>query len=345
MNNHIFILTKQVGLIIERLHICTWSIEKDTYFTEYGLEIERGQLRQFELQISLPLPPQLGKDNFRCLYKNIINQENCRFIFNADIKDLSPINGNSQFGTRIQFKNDRKITALPLDLNDSIMIDECTKTLNITLNTSNEQITDTVYVRFLIKTAEPAFSFEKKEITQCIITNEVRVNECRTASDDIIKLQKKSYEVVPVNQCFCFHIIPHNYKIDFIDDKKLKTVRSLEASGFNNYLGDIKGAFNLRLEEHDYNIVFCKQKNTDKEKSKNYSFFSRYSKEYIGNVQIGIAIAVNILCSLLFAAGTLHEVDMNQSYWCRIATEYYIAFGILIVLIIYLLYCRFWKRI
>lgn len=345
MDNYIYILSKQSALLIERLHICTWSIEKDTYFTEYGLEIQRNQLKQIDIEMQLPLPNVLDGDNFKCLYNNIINVENCRFIFNADVKELSPINGKAPFGTRIDFKNDRKITALPLELNENIKINPKTNTLNITLDTSDDQITDTIYIRFLIKTKEPAFSFEKKEITRRIITHEVRVNECRTASESVIKLQKKNYETILVNQCFCFHIIPHNYNIDFIDDKKLKTIRSLEASGFNNYLGDLKDTFKLSLKEHDYNIIFCKQENSDKDKSKNYSFFSRYSKEYIGNVQIGIAIAVNILCSLLFAAGNLHEVDMEQSFWCRMAIEYYFAFGILILLIIYLLHCRFWKKI
>ena len=99
MDNFVYILSKQPKITIERLHICTWSIERNTYFTEYGMEIKRGDLKKIDLQMALPLPQTLTDINFMCLYNNIINPENCRFIFNAEIKDISPINGQSPFGT------------------------------------------------------------------------------------------------------------------------------------------------------------------------------------------------------------------------------------------------------
>jgi hypothetical protein len=343
MDNFVYILSKQPKITIERLHICTWSIERNTYFTEYGMEIKRGDLKKIDLQMALPLPLTLTNTNFKCLYNNIINTENCRFIFNAEIKDISPINGQSPFGTRIEFNNDRKITALPIDFPDNVKIDDDTHTLSLTIDINNEQISDTIYVRFLIKTDEPAFSYEKKEVTKRIITNEVRVNECRTASPAVIKLQKKNYEPVTINKCFCFNIIPNSYSIDFIDDTKLKTIRGLEATGFNHYLDALKEEFKLSLKEHEYNIVFSKQENNSTSPI-HYSFFSRYSKEYIGNIQIGVAVAVNILCSLLFACGSLHPVKYDTPFFCRIALEYYIAITILICLIVYLLYCRFWRK-
>lgn len=344
MDNFVYVLSKQQNVSLERLHICTWTIEKDVYFTEYGLEINKEKLKKLDFQIALPLPQTLDNSNFICLYKNIIDQENCRFIFNAGINDISPINGQSAFGTRLEFVNDRKITALPLELNDNVTLDNNSRTLHITIDTSDEQITDTIYIRFLIKTTEPAFSYEKKEITRRIITNEVRVNECRTASDVVVRLQKNSYCPVQINKCFCFHIVPNSYSIDFIDDKKLKTIRSLEAVGFNNYLGSIKNKFDLSLKEHDYNIVFCKQEKSPNDNLTSYSFFSRYSKEYIGNIQVGLAITVNILCGLLIASGGLHQTDYSAPFFQRIALEYYISAGALLTLIIYLLYCRFWRK-
>ena len=342
MDNFLYILSKQ-SLVIERLHICTWSIDKKSYFTEYGLEIKRADLKKIELQIALPLPKQLDETNFKCLYNNIIDSENCRFIFNAEIKAISPINGQISFGTRIEFNNDRKITALPLDFSDNVLIDKDTNTLGITIDVSDTQISETIYVRFLIKTDQPAFAYEKKEVTRRIITHEIRVNECRTASNSVIRLQKKSYKPVSINKCFFFNIIPSTYGIDFIDSTKLKSIRGLEAMGFNRYLDSLKKEFDLSLSEHKYNIIFCKQENKDGSPT-HYSFFSRYSKEYIGNVQIGVAISINILCGLLFAAGSLHEVDMTASFFCRIAVEYYAAFAILLGLILYLAYCRFLRK-
>lgn len=343
MDKFIFLLSKQ-EISIERLHICTWSIARHMFFTEYGLEINRKKLKNFDIQMVLPLPPSLDATNFKSLYDNIIDLENCRFIFNADIENNAPINGQSPFGTRIDLRGDRCITALPLDLQDNVKIDPKSKALNITLDISNDQITEIIYIRFLIKTMGPAFSYEKKEITRRIITSDLRVNECRTASKDVIKLQQKGYKPIPINKCFCFHIIPNSYSIDFVDDKKLKTVRGLEATGFNRYLGNLKEEYKISLKEQDYNIIFCKQEKKQDEDIISYSFFSRYSKDYIGNVQIGIAVAANIICSLLFAFGSLYEIDYSVPLLCRLSIVHYAAIIIFIGLVIYLLHCRFWRK-
>ena len=87
-----------------------------------------------------------AKDIICCIGPHI---RKCHFEVDADVKELSPINGKAPFGTRIDFKNDRKITALPLELNENIKINPKTNTLNITLDTSDDQITDTIYIRFL----------------------------------------------------------------------------------------------------------------------------------------------------------------------------------------------------
>ena len=92
MNSSIFILCKQEEASIERLHIVTWDIEKKNYYTEYGFEIKRGALESLDMQISIPLVS--NKKDVICLAGNFSNNpENCRFIFNSDIENHSPING------------------------------------------------------------------------------------------------------------------------------------------------------------------------------------------------------------------------------------------------------------
>lgn len=334
MDNYVFVLGKQDNIILERFHICTWLLKNDAYITEYGLEIKRGLMKKLDIQIVLPITEDIDKSNFRCLFDNITNTKNCRFIFNSDIDRISPINGNPAFGSRIEFKNDRKITALPLKLDDNVKYDRDHKSVNLILDTSNEQISETIYVRFYIKTSKPSFAFEAKEITRKKITYDVRVNECRTAPESVIFFQNKQYKTIPINKCFCFHIIPNSYSIDFVESEKLKTIRSLEQAGFSNYLGDIASKENITLKEHEFNIVFCKKDNLQ-----NYSFFSVFSKEFIGDSQITLALAANILCGLLFAAGGLHKQtsDFTIPYISRISTEHWIALGILIVMIVYLI--------
>ena len=100
------------------------------------------------------------------------------------------------------------------------------------------------------------------------------------------------------------------------------------------YLGDIEKDEKLTLKENQFNIIFCKQENKD-----NYSFFSTYSEEYIGNAQLTLALGANILCSLLFASGGLQKRtnDLELPFIARIPFEYWIALGVLLILGLYLI--------
>lgn len=323
MNKSVFILCKQDKVSIERLHICTWSIMSDKFLTEYGFEIDRGNLKKLDLLVVLPaIDSQKG---FNCLYKNISDTDNCRFIFNADIKTAEPISGNTDFGIKFSFYNNREFTILPIGDNFTLK----NKNLQITLEIP-EQAGNIIYVRFLIKSIEPAFAYIQKGISKKIIHYDVRINECRNTTVDVINAQKHGYKFLSINRCFCFHIIPSTYNIDFINNNNLKTVRGLESINFNNYLKKLKQEEKINLKDYEYNIVFCKQ-----EKKENYSFFSVYSKEYIGNSQITLALVINILCNLLFAAGGLHKKvgDFSLSYWKRIPVEYWIALVSLVLLV------------
>ena len=50
MDNSVFILCKQSNVMIERLHICTWDIDDKQFFTEYGFEIARGELKKLNIR-------------------------------------------------------------------------------------------------------------------------------------------------------------------------------------------------------------------------------------------------------------------------------------------------------
>lgn len=332
MGNSVFVLCKQDNnVIVERLHICTWDINNNKHFTEYGFEIIRGPLRK--LNIAIALPELKSLNDFRCLCSNVSDTNNCRFIFNSDIEEIKPINGNPTFGNNISLSNDRKIAILPINP-DLIALKNNILQIELEIN---EQANETIYFRFLIKSDNPAFAFSKNTVSKKIINYDIRVNECRTASPEIARLQQKGYNAMQIKKCFCFHIIPNTYNVEFVNSNKLKTIRSLEQVGFNKYLGDLKDSEGISLNEHQYNIVFCKQ-----ESLSNYSFFSVYSKDHIGDAQVILALFANILCSLLFAAGNLHSKVSNTEipYLQRVPAEYWIASAVLIVLMMYLLYIR-----
>ena len=324
MDKSVFLLCKQ-NVVITRLHICTWNINHKKYFTEYGIEINRNNLTH--LDIALALPQQCQKKDFVCLYENIITPNNSRFIFNSDITKTSPINGDTRFGVNISLGKDRDITVLPLE--GSVAFDMQMQKITIEIPSQAHKI---IYLRFLVKSEAPSFSFIKRGISKINIIYDVRVNDCRTASKDVINAQKNGYHLINIEKCFCFHIIPNSFSLDFIQGNKLKTIRGLEDIEFNEYLGDsIRETEKIKLKEQEYNIVFCKQENKT-----SYSFFSVYSKDFIGTPQIILALAVNIICSLLFAAGGLHTqvYNMDLTYIERIPWEYWTALGVLIVLLI-----------
>lgn len=321
-NNSVFVLCKQEQVSIERMHICTWNLGKTVFFTEYGFEINRSALKSLDLNIVLP-NQGLEKKNFKSLFRNVSDTNNCRFIFNSDIEKTSPINGIPEHGINFDFCKSRKITILPICEDDeSLSIQDNTIKLQLSIP---QQAYEVIYIRFLLKTSNAPYSFEKgNNFTKKIINYDIRINERRSSPQNVIDLQTKGYRLISIKRCFCFHIIPSSFNIDFVDGKKLKNIRGLEYSGFNNYLGDIKNDENITLKEAEYNIVFCKQ-----EDSENYSFFSVFSKEYIGNNQIIIAITTNIICSLLFAFSSNTDVWYKQ--W-----NFLIAIGILIVLLFWL---------
>lgn len=328
INNSVYILCKQDGVKITRMHICTWNVKNQISFTEYGFEIDRGTLKKLDLLVALPEINK--KEDLRCLYRNVSDTKNCRFIFNSDIEFTRPINGNAEFGVNISLLGDREIAILPID-SDKVILEN--KNLKLELEIP-EQAKKIIYIRFLVESNIPAFAYVKNEISKRIITYDVRVNECRTASKDVIKEQKQGYKILHIDNCFCFHIVPSTYNIDFINGNKLKTIRSLEIPEFKNYLGDIEKDEKLTLKENQFNIIFCKQENKD-----NYSFFSTYSEEYIGNAQLTLALGANILCSLLFASGGLQKRtnDLESPFIARIPFEYWIALGVLLILGLYLI--------
>ena len=109
-----------------------------------------------------------------------------------------------------------------------------------------------------------------------------------------------------IQSVFLFHCVPDNYDISYIDSSKLRNVRRLETAAFNKYLKDIES-----IEKDRYIIVFLKSKGNE-----NYSFFTTFVKEHIGNKQIIFAVLANIACSLLLSYDRLLALIPNDVKLC-----------------------------
>ena len=117
----------------------------------------------------------------------------------------------------------------------------------------------------------------------------VNLIHCHAYGDDVFNYkQEQDLKLLKIQSTFCLHCVPSDYELGFSDSAKLKNVRKLEMDAFCHYLPLLKGM------RGGYNIVFLKEKNEN-----GNSFFTTFSKEYIGNKQLLIALVTNLICNLL----------------------------------------------
>lgn len=126
---------------------------------------------------------------------------------------------------------------------------------------------------------------------------DIKVNEARNIPDDVFGYkQANNLTILKIQKTFCLHCVPSDYEIGFSDATKLKNVRKLEMEAFSNYLPLLKKLHG------GYNIIFLKEENEN-----GNSFFTTFSKEYIVNKQLLIALMTNLICNLLFAIASFRN--------------------------------------
>lgn len=330
MDNSFFILSKQ-DVEISRFHICTWDIENENSFIEFGIEFNfPDNDKEIDFKLVVPFVKDKSITPVTCLLPNLISDtENSKFIFNDNIKEFSYLDSSKKSGGIITFETRGKLTLLPIVPE----IEEQVVTFKIKKSNSKENST---YTRFLLKTNFQTLSRVKKDIAKTSYIFDFKLNEKRNLPDNVYEIVKDYYHLCTVKSCFCLHVIPNLYNISFVDQIKLKNIRELEVPAFKKYLpNELKN-----MKEGKYMILFCKGKNSDA-----YSFFTIVTKERIGSQQILLAIGVNILCSLLFGIGTLRtNIKDSTNIWKAFPIEYWVAIVVLFILIISLFHPIKWIK-
>jgi hypothetical protein len=324
MDNSFFILSKQ-KVRISRFHICTWDIESSNTFIELGVEFNFPKGTQ-EVEFKMVVPFVDENSSVCCLLQKLITDtENCKFIFNDNIKSFSYFdNSDKRSGGIVTFetRENKKLKILPV-------ASEITENNVISLKVKNENPNEPMpsYIRFLIKSNLQTFARIKKGIAKTDFIFDIKLNEKRNLPNSVYDIKDK-YNFCEIENCFCFHVIPISYNISFIDQTKLKNIRELEVLGFKKYLREELKT----MKEGKYMIVFNKDTKQD-----SYSFFTIFTKETIGSKQILFAIGANIFCSLLFGISVIRtSFNSNSSFWKQIPAEYWIAIVTLIILIVFL---------
>lgn len=320
MDNAYYILAEK-QIEIERLHICTWEFPSESSYIEFGVEFSSENFSGKTLTLLLAAPFIKTNSSVTCLLKNLSDRANGRFIFNDVVCGIDNVGDDSRDGSILKFERREKLTVLPcaIDIQDGI--------ITFVVNKPN-RYEGNLYFRVLIKLEDSSVAIKKSGIAQTTYIYDFKINETRNLPQEIYDLKKNNrLKICKVNNVFCLHAIPDNFAFSFVDTSKLKNIRKLETSAFQQYLPEIKD-----ISKDCYNIMFLK----DSEKE-SYSLFSICNEETIGSKQIALAIGANILCSLLFAFSTLRFVkDPAIEWYKQIPWEYWGAFAILIILCIYL---------
>lgn len=330
MNDKTIFILSNKPVAIERLHLCSWDFAEPKGLFEIGLEFFAPQGAN-EIVFKIALPFGELADEPLCLKDSLIrDDDNCKSIFNDSISAIKPIKGDKRNGAIVEFSSRGKLAVLPvseIEVNSSI-ISVKVKALQ------QNQITN--YIRLCFKVDVQGFAVTKIGIAKKSFIYNIKVNELRNLTDAVNDLSNSGYSLCnTIKNCFCFHVFPSDYNIAYINTAKLKNIRILEAEAFNKYL-----PISRTITNNEYLIVFNKDSKTDKS---GYSFFSEFEKETIGSKQIISAVALNILCSLLFAFSSL-DYNPKTNLLAQIPVGYWIALASLIAVALPMAFPKNWVR-
>lgn len=316
MDNTYFILSNGEKRI-KRLHICTWDLIGSNAAIEIGIEFAHCSTEEIEFKLALPF--LRDGDKVTCLLDSLIrDDDNCKFIFNDTIKTTAQINGDKRNGVILDFASRSLLAILPIK--DIIVKNGI---CSFKVQDFNQDISK--YVRLYIQTNLSNLAVIRKGIAKTTYIYDIKVNEKRNLPTSINDLLNQKYILCSsIEKCFCFHVIPSQYNISYLNSNKLKNIRILESNAYR-YLPNIK-----QMKNNEYLIVFNKSENL----KGTYTFFSEFEKETIGNRQIMTAVVANMVCSLLFAIPSLRNWERGSTLYQWLPFEYWLVFVILIYFIV-----------
>lgn len=324
MNNYIYTLCDSQNVKIEKLHVCTWDLRGQKASLEIGLSITKTDIIPNNFDVYLFAPFIKKNSDINSLHRELSDAENFKFIFNEKHIGNENIGDDGRDGHIVRFfSNDGEkrmaIIRPSYELGNGF--------IKLHLTTYQGDYAN-LYCRILINTHFKTLAERVRGISKEIYKYDFKVNESRNIPTEIIDYRNhKNLFVSEVDSVYCLHCVPSDYELSYSDARKLISLRILELEAFERYITS------LRDIEGEYIIVF--QKDT---LSGSYSFFTSFSRERIGNKQLTLAIATNLLCSFLFALsswrnqGKVFSLSLANIPW-----EWWTALVLMIVCFFYCL--------
>ena len=364
MNNSYFILSDKT-IEIEKFHICTWESLNGPSYIEIGAEIKKDSFNDamkkqndgetdITLYLAIPYCSTIKKVS-DLSYKFTDNDNNARFIFNDEVEGHTNLDADNKNGVILKFKEKKELTILPcaptINYKDENNKDGNNKDgnnidgnnidglLTIKLkeipNLPADQETGNYYFRILIETDGIIAEKNNNGLNKTNYIYDLKINKTRNLPDCIFRLKKDNrLNFCDINQLFCFHVVPDTFELSFVHSKALQSVRILESDAFSNYL---KKEVSQAGTGHN-NIIFLKDNTSKKD---GYSFFTVCTDESFGIKQVAWAVLANIFVSLLFASASFRtrtDLDEKSSWISQLPTEYWVALGTTIVILIFLIW-------
>jgi len=322
MDNSFFVLSKQ-QVNISLFDICTWDFEKNNSFLEMGMRIENNSEKHLDMVLAVPLitPADTVKDLLPVIARD---PKTSRFIFNDRVESFDPIDGSPAGGVNIVFEDNGATTIVPAT---DIKTDATAGTISFSCDIP-QSAAKRIYLRVLIVTDLPTIAHVHNGIAKATYLYDIKLNEKRNLPDKIQSMTENGYRICPVTECTCQHIVPKMYDIAFVDGSMLKNIRTLEEEFFSIFLPDKKD-----IKTDAYMIVTNSSKNKD-----SHTFFTVFDKETIGTKQVVFAIGADILCNLLFAAGSVRTIkntlNSELELLGQIPFEFWAACVIFVIVVI-----------
>lgn len=331
MENSYFLRSKNKPIDVAKFQFCTWEFDDDNSLIEFGMEIKHASLSSIQestLELDLYISWLDEKTEIRDFYTKLKESNNSRFIFNDFVSGTKSLDGGiNEQGVVHSFDDKDRLCILPVKT--ECAIEDKKVKLIIELDKYKESpITDDVniYIRVAVSPKSGSIATHKRGITKSTIIYDIKLNESRNISKDLTKKFRKTHPC-KIDSCFCFHIIPNNYNITFIESESLKSVRALEFEPFRDYLDD------QRIKENDLLVIFSKK---DKKNGESHSFFSIYTKERIGAGQVALALLVNMVCSFLFVLPAFRNgLDVSKTTFEQTPVEFFVAIAIAVLTLVY----------
>ena len=323
--NTIYLLSNHNNIDVEKFHFCTWDVRDENTFVEAGICIKKDNNTPENIDIYLALPFLTAQATAESLHINLSNTANYRFIFNEIAEQTVAIDGDNRNGCIVTIGNganntDKKYAIVPATLK----ILSAQNILKLSIRKPAGDFGH-IYTRILISINKKTIAETIRSITKRTYVYDIKVNEARNIPDDVFGYkQANNLTILKIQKTFCLHCVPSDYEIGFSDAIKLKNVRKLEMEAFSNYLPLLKKLHG------GYNIIFLKEENEN-----GNLFFTTFSKEYIGNKQLLIALMTNLICNLLFAIASFRStLNTNDVWYKKIPVEWYISLGVIIVCVL-----------